>query len=135
MAHPATGKFFYASRDNATGLERSCKSCRETQARQRQALDPANERARRKAKHLKRMGLTVAQYQAKRDAQNGRCAGCGSDSPLEIDHAHECCAGNESCGKCVRDLLCGPCNRTLGQSGDDIERLRQLVAYLERWGY
>lgn len=60
------------------------------------------------------------------------CGVCGSTTRLNIDHDHACCDRPGSCGECVRGVLCGNCNSTLGHAKDDIDRLRGLIAYLER---
>lgn len=68
--------------------------------------------------HLKRLyGLTPELFDAILEAQGGGCALCGSNNNgkrLHVDHDHACCPGRRSCGRCVRGLLCGPCNRLLG---------------------
>lgn len=63
------------------------------------------------------------------------CFACGAtDVALAVDHDHRCCVSSRKvCGECVRGLLCDSCNKALGLVGDDIERLRSLIAYLERW--
>lgn len=53
----------------------------------------------------------------------GRCATCGSESNLVIDHDH-------ATGK-VRGLLCNDCNLALGKIKDSIETLENMVAYLK----
>lgn len=76
-----------------------------------------------------RYGITKQQYDDMLAAQGGCCAICGRDNPggkakvWAVDHCHN---SNQ-----VRGLLCGPCNRGLGQFGDDVERLRAAVRYLE----
>ena len=63
--------------------------------------------------------------------QGGLCACCGVQvETWHVDHDHACCEGRNSCGKCVRALLCGPCNTTLGHAQDSVERLEALIAYL-----
>ncbi|WP_436788356.1 endonuclease VII domain-containing protein [Yinghuangia sp. YIM S10712] len=52
---------------------------------------------------------------------------------LSIDHDHSCCPDSaESCGQCVRALLCNACNHGLGKFRDSPELLRAAAAYLER---
>lgn len=106
--------------------------------------DPKKHRDRARAY---RYGMTVAEVDALRESQGGRCAACGyrpdnEDFPaiqgggpnprlgngsatLQIDHCHKT-------GK-NRGMLCGNCNSALGHVNDDIKQLEALIAYLERW--
>jgi hypothetical protein len=81
-------------------------------------------------------GMTREQYAELLGKQNGRCAICSvaqADKRLTfaVDHDHACCAGERSCGQCVRGLLCDACNRAIGFMGDSPERLRSAADYLE----
>jgi hypothetical protein len=87
-----------------------------------------------------RYGLTPDAYDALLAAQGGRCAICGTDDPKgsrvskwTVDHDHACCPGAKSCGRCVRGLLCGPCNRGIGQFNDDPFVAEAAAAYLRRY--
>jgi Recombination endonuclease VII len=52
----------------------------------------------------------------------------------EIDHDHECCPGRgRTCGKCNRALLCTDCNRMIGWSRDNADRLMAGAAYVLQW--
>jgi len=77
---------------------------------------------------LKRFGLTVEDYQSMLAAQAGGCAICGGQCKtgriLAIDHDHVT-------GR-VRGLLCGNCNKGIGQFEDTPSLLRLAAAYLER---
>lgn len=70
----------------------------------------------------RRYGITQEDHQAMLAAQHGKCAICGSEHRLCIDHDH-------STGK-VRKVLCDRCNRALGVVDDDPELLLKLVDYL-----
>lgn len=80
---------------------------------------------------LKRQyAITPADYDRLIIASQGRCHICSAQFEptrrglLAVDHCHD--TGT------VRGLLCGNCNRAIGQLGDDPERLRCAASYLER---
>jgi hypothetical protein len=45
-----------------------------------------------------------------------------------IDHDHDCCPGEHSCGRCIRGILCVRCNQTLAH--DQTDKLAGLIDYL-----
>lgn len=71
-------------------------------------------------------------------SQDYRCAACGSDNPQDrrqkwhVDHDHACCNRRQSCGNCIRGLLCSNCNIALGLVKDSKNTLLSLVEYLDR---
>lgn len=83
----------------------------------------------REHKLLKKYGITREQYDALLERQKHRCAICrrtGADNRnglLHVDHNHE--TGE------VRGLLCFDCNSALGRFGDNAERIRRALRYLE----
>ena len=91
--------------------------CRECQA------------AARRSYTLAQYSLDEEGFQALLVEQGGVCAICRSDSPgkrwdrFAIDHCHET-------GK-VRGLLCGPCNVSIGQIGDNTHALYRAYQYLK----
>lgn len=107
-----------------------CKVCESTKQRERYKEGrPYLSREKSYERNIeRRYGITLAEYEAKRDAQGGRCAICGTtpEDRLHVDHDHATGA--------VRDLLCGPCNAGLGGARDNITTLRAMIAYLERHG-
>jgi hypothetical protein len=113
-----------------------------TRLREQRAADP--ETARRKAReqyqangrkhNLKwKFGITPGQLDALLISQSGRCYLCEEpmNGTIHIDHNRACCAGNRSCGKCIRGLAHQKCNQGIGQFGDDPERLRKVADNLE----
>lgn len=76
-------------------------------------------------------------YIAILEAQNYSCAICLThvdtlEKDLCIDHDHTCCAYRaKSCGKCVRGLLCVPCNQAIGMLKDNTSALQRAIDYIE----
>jgi len=96
------------------------------------------ETVRQKNRHFKSIGIDIhkkrnrdrkfgegatAHYKTQLESQHGRCALC--EQPMfrpNQDHDHSCCAPitnkgrqvTKACGKCLRGLLCSPCNNRLG---------------------
>jgi hypothetical protein len=90
----------------------------------------------RKYRLLVNYGLTPEDYEVLLGKQDGCCAICAGvpavDDVLRVDHDHDCCSGDKTCGKCIRGLLCDLCNRGLGYFQDDAVKLRTAIQYLER---
>jgi hypothetical protein len=84
--------------------------------------------------HLKiTFNMSLEDFSNRLKKQRKRCAGCGAKlrrDDCNIDHNHACCPGKKSCGKCVRGILCSPCNQALGLLRDSVKTLLKLVKYL-----
>ena len=120
---------FTRDKSRRDGRHSACKKCRRDWKR----ANPDRARAWR-IKYT--YGMTTDEYEAKLREQGGVCAICGETPEenggyLAVDHDHSCCPGERSCGKCVRGLLCGMCNRAIGLMRDDAERMRRAAAYIE----
>lgn len=79
-------------------------------------------------------GITKSQVTLMLKQQDG-CAIChvkepSGDKNWHVDHDHSCCPGTKTCGKCVRGILCGYCNRAIGQFMDSPERLAAAADYI-----
>ena len=139
---------FYAHRGTKDGRAYYCMECQKETSRQwnRENAERVQERnaqyraengvqnaRRNKQWWLKKYGLTEDDYEAMVERQHGVCAIClqperyidartGLARRLAVDHDHKTFK--------VRGLLCGPCNRALGQYEDMPERLERAAAYL-----
>lgn len=99
----------------------------------------AVQRQRKARAHERRtentFGITGPQYWALYEAQGGRCYICqwarGATKRLAVDHDHKKCGthpAEQGCIDCVRALLCGPCNQTIGRLG--VEALERAITVL-----
>lgn len=81
-------------------------------------------RAMSRNNHLvRKYGITLADEDALIEAQGGKCAACGREERLVVDHCHKSSA--------VRAMLCNNCNVVLGLVDDDVDHLRKIIQYIE----
>lgn len=102
-------------------------------ATRRKANGTPKAAARSRRYHLKKHGLTEREYDELFLAQGECCAICRQDQPGRfwcVDHDHECCDGDTSCGQCVRGILCWHCNVALGHFRDNPRSLQAAIDYL-----
>jgi hypothetical protein len=91
------------------GLYVKCRTCANESARRWCKRNSANNN-----KHTKKWKYgrdAEAHYETQAKRQKGKCAVCikRMSKPMR-DHAHTCCPGFRSCGRCLRGLLCLSCN-------------------------
>lgn len=117
-----------------------CDSClkayRKYQANKRKDFrDSLGKDGRINRRRLDRYKISTEDYEARVAKQEGKCALCERvpKQPLQIDHDHECCNGQITCGNCIRDLLCIDCNTALGKLLDSPALLRKAANYIEGW--
>ncbi len=130
------------ARDNSrpNGRQRICRMCDNRKARAYYAANKEQKakynrihKGYKKYQRLKqKYNLSDTEFDSMLIAQDGNCAICGhKDSRgLSVDHDHACCPGRNSCGKCVRGLLCSRCNMGLGNLSDDIDVICKALDYL-----
>lgn len=98
-----------------------------------------NCKACRKMFRLTSYNITRLDYEAMLASQNGVCAVCGrlpdaTKRGFSIDHDHACCPeASKSCGRCIRGILCGPCNRAIGMLRDDPDIITAAANYILKY--
>jgi hypothetical protein len=84
----------------------------------------ADRRGKCQARNLRyRFGMTLVDYDARFQQQQGKCAICLQSKALAVDHDH---ATSE-----IRGLLCRQCNTALGLIRDDRQILTKMGQYLQ----
>lgn len=133
---------FHRTKNRKHGIQDYCKACRSTRHKAFRADHP-NWRERQEHYYetarwvnlLKQYGITREQYEELSAKQNGLCAICGlpetSTEPLRGTLRRLCVDHDHRTGGKFRGLLCGHCNRALGNFKDDIEVVKKAVVYLE----
>lgn len=126
-------------------IKRRCKPCLHHARMEYYRRNNVTERYKRRCKAnyssnrasmLKsKYGVTPEQFDEMLKAQNFKCAICGTDKnerhrfgrkiPFHVDHCHET--------GIVRGLLCGHCNRGLGDFRDSVSALEKAATYLKRF--
>jgi len=79
----------------------------------------------RKAKLKAKYGITLERFDAMAKAQNFKCAICGKQEPLRVDHDHV--TGQ------VRGLLCNGCNMGIGSFKDNALACIRASEYLLKY--
>jgi hypothetical protein len=93
------------------------------------------EKDERASKRLKKdFGITLDEYNAMFEMQKGLCAVCGEPQKIRdkygnlrrfsVDHHHKT-------GR-VRQLLCGPCNLSIGLVKENVVTLNSMIDYIKR---
>ena len=119
----------FAKRKNRkSGVYCYCKKCANAAKAKYKITHPDKDKlSRRKSMLKKRYGITLEQYDAMLEDQNGLCVICGGANKggwrLAVDHDHKT-------GR-VRGLLCQSCNRFVGEIENDIKRLNTALNYLK----
>jgi hypothetical protein len=141
--------FFSTNNLARDGLRSACKPCENSDAkrryyenggREKRAKSSANYRfskntreGRRERMLLRLYHMTLEEYEELLISQNYVCMICKGPPDrefLSVDHDHKCCNGANSCGKCIRGLLCDRCNRAIGFFNDDPELVGNARDYL-----
>lgn len=93
--------------------------------------------ARSRRANLSKHHMTEEQWAELFIAQGESCALCASSEPGRfwcVDHDHDCCPGEHSCGQCIRGILCWHCNVGLGHFRDNPATLLAAANYVALGG-
>ncbi len=114
---------------------------RQAQRRALRDLDPEGySRKNADALMRSRFKRSLDDYERVLAEQGGHCASCSwtegqNGRRLSWDHDHGCCPGRNSCGDCVRGLLCNNCNYLAATFENEELRHRTegVINYLTNW--
>jgi len=132
--------------DEFTKRGNLCLACKRVKSKAWYAANRERERQKTQARRAvdphrhtrERYGLTEFQFMGMWLRQEGRCAICKkvfeNRKECHIDHDHACCPVN-SCGACVRGLLCRTCNLGLWYVESNPDFASAAVAYLAKSKY
>jgi len=136
---------FVADKRLPSGRRGYCRDCRNLNFRNRYKEDDAlrkrvgdSQKLHKNlygSNHIERtFGLDAEDFQEMMEDQDGRCLICErlfhDNLPPNVDHDHSCCPSKRTCGKCVRGLVCLPCNIRLA-TVEDSKWMKKAEWYLE----
>ncbi|UBF41656.1 endonuclease VII [Gordonia phage AnarQue] len=130
-------RYYAAHRDEINARARARRAA-DPDAARRKEREYGARRASRRGQHRdfylrRKYKMSEEEFETRRAEQEGRCAMCGDPHDLLcVDHDHRCCPGTESCGNCVRGLICVNCNRSLGVIENPV-LIAQANVYLARY--
>lgn len=119
----------FGTEQTTRGIKSVCKNCEKLRNRARyQGSAEVRIKEADRARTVN-YGMSAGEFTAMLCAQAGLCAACDAQlgparKELHIDHCH-------STG-IIRGLLCRGCNLAAGHVNDSPDRLRLLIAYLEK---
>ena len=107
-----------------------CSRCKNDRSNKARKNDPKKTAVYARRSNLRRYyGLEESEYNVLFDSQDGKCSICQKQlerisRSTHIDHCH-------SSGK-IRGILCHHCNTAIGLFGDDVEKIKAAIEYLEK---
>lgn len=128
-------ELFRKQKLNKSGYAADCKACHSKYMTAYYANNPEKnaEKVRMNTYYKPnwhRHKITEEKYKELLAIHSGLCHACKESIATNIDHDHECCSGNFSCGKCVRGVLCHHCNTALGLLKDSQQNIKGLLSYI-----
>jgi hypothetical protein len=132
---------FPPNKSKNDGLNKLCRVCYNEYSREWYQKNKEIHKNRVNARKLKigKLELKLQKYNLSKDTYlnmlsryNGKCWICKEKDATSIDHDHSCCSGTNSCGNCVRGILCNNCNSALGYVADRVDILNNAIFYLKR---
>lgn len=112
--------------------EKLCTSC--NLIKQNKDFGTNNNRAMTICKECKNLKARARRYSMSKEQLlellKSGCQACGSFEELCIDHDHSCCHKGQTCGNCVRGVLCKNCNTLEGILLANKDRIPMVEKYL-----
>ena len=114
-----------------TRRDGTCSKCN-TQLNKNLRCPACNSNRKKNENLVRKYGITLEQWTKILTEQGNSCKICYRDSKrFVVDHDHTCCPGRNTCGNCIRGIICENCNRALGLVSDSTTILNNMIRYLE----
>ena len=121
---------FTSNKQNADNRQTSCKRCLSAY-RKIQRSTPDQTQKRKLYQIKKKYNLSPEEYY---ELIARGCDSCGSHVGIAVDHDHSCCPDKNTCGKCIRGVLCRRCNTAEGIFKTNPQSIYGLIGYMEKHG-